>query len=196
MDGYTGNPGYLVWNPAARLPTMRHCDKKSAVAESERLARALTAALSALESEGWVLVPLEPTEAMIYQGHHEIDWNRNGQNTSVPRHGSQKEPIDGELVGTFCEDDIRDSYRAMLASRPAPTALIAEVERLRAEAETIRDLVLSEAAKVANEKRDEYEEECTVEWQASNDQQSIIAGAKADACVAVAAAILTLTGEK
>lgn len=58
------------------------------------------------------------------------------------------------------------------------------------------DLVLSEAAKVANEKRDEYEEECTVEWQASNDQQSIIAGAKADACVAVAAAILTLTGEK
>jgi hypothetical protein len=40
MDGYTGNPGYLVWNPAARLPTMRHYDKKSAVAESERLARA------------------------------------------------------------------------------------------------------------------------------------------------------------
>lgn len=79
---------------------------------------------------------------------------------------------------------------------PATLALIAEVERLRAEAETIRDLVLSEAAKVANEKRDEYEEECTVEWQASNDQQSIIAGAKADACVAVAAAILTLTGEK
>lgn len=90
------------------------------------LARALTAALSALESEGWVLVPLEPTEAMIYQGHHEIDWNRNGQNTSVPRHGSQKEPIDGELVGTFCEDDIRDSYRAMLASRPAPTAPASE----------------------------------------------------------------------
>lgn len=88
--------------------------------------RALTAALSALESEGWVLVPLEPTEAMIYQGHHEIDWNRNGQNTSVPRHGSQKEPIDGELVGTFCEDDIRDSYRAMLASRPAPTAPASE----------------------------------------------------------------------
>ena len=36
---------------------------------------ALTAALSALESEGWVLVPVEPTEAMLSaMTRHNADW--------------------------------------------------------------------------------------------------------------------------
>jgi hypothetical protein len=37
--------------------------------------RVLTAALSALESEGWVLVPVEPTEAMLSaMARHNENW--------------------------------------------------------------------------------------------------------------------------
>lgn len=58
-----------------------------------------------------VLVPREPTEAMIVAGHREIDWCRNDQNTHRPGHPSQTEG-----GGSSCGDDVRDAYRAMIAA--------------------------------------------------------------------------------
>lgn len=64
--------------------------------------------------EGWVLVPVEPTEEMIVDGHKQIDWCRNDQNTHRPGHPSQKP--DG--VGSDCGEDIRDAWAAMLTAAP------------------------------------------------------------------------------
>ncbi len=61
-------------------------------------------------SGDYVVVPREPTEAMIWAGHHEIDWCRNGQATHIPDHPSQID--DG--VGTTCKQDICDAWIAML----------------------------------------------------------------------------------
>jgi len=74
-------------------------------------AAALVAAETGLE---WVMVPREPTEAMIVAGHKQIDWCRNDQNTHRPGHPSQKP--DG--VGSDCGEDVADAWRAMLAASP------------------------------------------------------------------------------
>lgn len=76
----------------------------------------LIAALRAIAPGGpLVVMPRELTKEMIWAAHQEIDWCRNTQNTAYPRHETQKENIGGEPIGTFCEDDIRDAYRAMIA---------------------------------------------------------------------------------
>ena len=79
-------------------------ERSKAMFKSESRA-ALTAALTALESEGWVLVPVEPTEAMLSaMTRHNADWL------------SDKGPYPRS----------RRVYSAMLASRPAPTAPASE----------------------------------------------------------------------
>lgn len=76
----------------------------------------ILAALRAIAPGGpLVVMPRELTKEMIWAAHQEIDWCRNTQNTAYPRHETQKENIGGEPIGTFCEDDIRDAYRAMIA---------------------------------------------------------------------------------
>lgn len=78
--------------------------------------RTLSDALRAIAPGGpLVVMPRELTKEMIWAAHQEIDWCRNTQNTAYPRHETQKENIGGEPIGTFCEDDIRDAYRAMIA---------------------------------------------------------------------------------
>ena len=64
-----------------------------------------------------VMVPREPTEAMIRAMHHQIDWCRNDQDTSDPVKPDQKLVIGGESFGTYCRDDLVDAYRAMLSAR-------------------------------------------------------------------------------
>lgn len=65
--------------------------------------------------DGWVMVPKEPTPEMIFNGHHQIDWCRNDQNTHEVEHPSQT--ADG--IGTTCGQDILDAWRAMLSAVPA-----------------------------------------------------------------------------
>jgi len=69
-------------------------------------------AIRALEptSGEYVVVPREPTEAMILAGHHQIDWCRDDQQTHIPEHPSQQH----EGLGTTCKQDICDAWTAML----------------------------------------------------------------------------------
>lgn len=60
---------------------------------------------------GLIIVPVEPTEAMISKGHNEIDWCRNYQNTEEVDHESQT--LGGS---TSCKTDITDAYKAMIAA--------------------------------------------------------------------------------
>lgn len=70
--------------------------------------------------EGWKLVPVEPTNKMLYDGHHEIDFDRNGQNTEALVDATH---LGENGVGTTIEQDMRDAWAAMLASAPvAPAA--------------------------------------------------------------------------
>ncbi len=64
---------------------------------------------------GWRLVPIEPTEKMIYRGHHRIDFDRSVQNTFDPHDENQR----GSLrTGTTCAEDVREAYQAMLGAAP------------------------------------------------------------------------------
>jgi hypothetical protein len=65
---------------------------------------------------------------------------------------------------------------------------IAEIDRLKSEL----NAAYERAAKVADAKRDEYEEACAVEWQASNDDHSLRMGDKSDVAVEIATAIRNL----
>ena len=79
--------------------------------------------------EGWKLVPVEPTEAMLEAAHRQIDWCRNEQNTRTIDHPSQS---DGG--GTNCRKDLQDAWSEALAASPTPpTAQPGDVERLRSE---------------------------------------------------------------
>lgn len=62
-------------------------------------------------AEDWVLVPREPTEAMLSKGHREIDWHRDGQSTFPNEHPSQT-----DAGGTSCKQDLIDAWKAMLAA--------------------------------------------------------------------------------
>ena len=75
--------------------------------------------------DGWVLVPMEPTEAMLAEGHRNIDWGRDRQNTSVNEHPSQT-----DFGGTSCKTDLSDAYTAMLSAAPSPTAALQAGEEL------------------------------------------------------------------
>lgn len=89
----------------------------------QRVARAI---LSAARDEGraeglggeWVMVPREPTEAMLAAGHQQIDWWRDGQETLTNDHQSQTPGG----VGTNCKQDLQDAWKAMLEALPAPPA--------------------------------------------------------------------------
>lgn len=70
----------------------------------------------AVTRHGWKPVPVEPTEAMLTAGHHQIDWCRNGQSTNVNEHPSQTEVIGGVTCGTTCKKDLQDAWAAMLAA--------------------------------------------------------------------------------
>lgn len=63
-----------------------------------------------------VVVPREPTEAMIFAMHHQIDWCRDDQNTYALEHTSQTD----NGIGTTCKQDILDAYRAMISAAPLP----------------------------------------------------------------------------
>ena len=65
--------------------------------------------------EDWKLVPVEPTEEMLFKGHMEIDFDRNAQNTLELEHPSQTD--DG---GTSIRTDMTDAWVAMLAAAPKP----------------------------------------------------------------------------
>ena len=65
--------------------------------------------------EDWKLVPVEPTEEMLFKGHMEIDFDRNAQNTLELEHPSQTD--DG---GTSIRTDMTDAWVAMLAAAPTP----------------------------------------------------------------------------
>ena len=74
-------------------------------------------ALSALDAAGMVVVPKEPTEAMIAAGHQQIDWCRTDEKTNTPYDPSQVFMTGGVRAGTYCGEDIADAYRAMLAAK-------------------------------------------------------------------------------
>jgi hypothetical protein len=57
---------------------------------------------------------------------------------------------------------------------------------------TAREAALEEAAKVADDKRAEYEEACAVECEEGNDEYSMRMGDKSDVCVELATAIRAL----
>lgn len=70
--------------------------------------------LQAIEDAGFAVVPVEPTDVMLKEGHRQIDWCRNHQNTATFDHPSQNEY--GE---TNCREDLIDAYKAMLeAAKP------------------------------------------------------------------------------
>lgn len=64
---------------------------------------------------GWRLVPVEPTDKMIYRGHHRIDFDRSAQNTFDPHDENQRGAL---RTGTTCAEDMREAYQAMLAAAP------------------------------------------------------------------------------
>jgi hypothetical protein len=80
-----------------------------------------------------VIAPVEPSEEMILKGHHQIDWCRDKQDTSVPEHETQRWKFGNKTGGTTCGDDIRDAYRAMLAAGkyalPAGKHVIVDAQR-------------------------------------------------------------------
>lgn len=88
-----------------------------AYTECEYCGRPLQSIRALKPATDYVVVPREPTEAMISEMHDQIDWCRNDQDTSQPRHDSQKVCMSGTWVGTFCEDDIRDAYAAMINTK-------------------------------------------------------------------------------
>jgi hypothetical protein len=84
-------------------------------------ATSFLALLSPLAAGTHVIAPVEPTEEMILKGHHQIDWCRDKQDTSVPEHETQRWTVGKETGGTTCGDDIRDAYRAMLSANQKAT---------------------------------------------------------------------------
>ena len=68
-------------------------------------------------SQGWRLVPVEPTTRMISRGHHRIDFDRSCQSTFDPYDESQR---GGLKIGSTCAEDLREAYQAMLAAAPKP----------------------------------------------------------------------------
>ena len=79
------------------------------------------------EPDGWVLVPKEPTEAMLWAGHMKIDFDRGGQNTLKLEDPSQTQvvdPKDGTVLNveeaTTVRQDMIDAWEAMLAAAPKP----------------------------------------------------------------------------
>ena len=70
---------------------------------------ALTAHTEWLRGNGYAVVPVEPTEAMLKAGHQQIDWCRDSQDTATYDHPSQN-----KQGGTNCKTDVSDAYRAMI----------------------------------------------------------------------------------
>lgn len=85
--------------------------------EVERQVRLVLEAAAPAIPEGWVMVPVEPTEAMLAKGHHMIDWWRTDQPTNTNDNPLQKPGG----VGTNCKEDLQDAWRAMIDARPLPT---------------------------------------------------------------------------
>ena len=64
---------------------------------------------------GWRLVPIEPTDKMIYRGHHRVDFDRSAQNTFDPHDENQRGAL---RTGSTCAEDLREAYQAMLGAAP------------------------------------------------------------------------------
>ena len=76
---------------------------------------------SAQAVAGWQMVPVKPTEDMLWRGHMKIDFDRSGQNTYELEHESQE--------GSTIRTDMLDAWAAMLASAPStpPPAMVGAV---------------------------------------------------------------------
>jgi len=92
--------------------------------------------------EDWKLVPVEPTEEMLFKGHMEIDFDRNAQNTLELEHPSQTD--DG---GTSIRTDMTDAWVAMLAAAPTPP-----VSEDRKDAERFRFMLDDHAEKTTRQR--------------------------------------------
>ena len=78
---------------------------------------------SAQAVAGWQMVPVKPTEDMLWRGHMKIDFDRSGQNTYELEHESQE--------GSTIRTDMLDAWAAMLASAPStPPPAVVEAEAL------------------------------------------------------------------
>ena len=107
------------------VSVVHHCDpiEGQPSRQIERIGRDAESAIAAWNRraspasvpEDWKLVPVEPTEEMLFKGHMEIDFDRNAQNTLELEHPSQTD--DG---GTSIRTDMTDAWVAMLAAAPTP----------------------------------------------------------------------------
>lgn len=70
----------------------------------------------AARAEGYVLVPVEPTEAMVSAGMSEIDWCRDEQVQDKFRPFLKLNQDGSSYSGTSPGEDVRDAYRAMIAA--------------------------------------------------------------------------------
>lgn len=105
-----GLTNYVEYRPELR-------DAERSLEKIEADARALDAAPAPapapLIPEGWQLVPKEATEAMLHDGHMQIDFDRSDQNTYELEHESQTKDC-----GTTIRQDMREAWTAMLAAAP------------------------------------------------------------------------------
>lgn len=69
-----------------------------------------------LPAEGYVLMPVEPTEAMVSAGMSEIDWCRDEQVQDKFRPFLKLNQDGSSYSGTSPGEDVRDAYRAMIAA--------------------------------------------------------------------------------
>lgn len=67
---------------------------------------AAEAALTALEEEGWAVVPVEPTKEMVEAGDEAMDWDSSDTN--------------GRWYVHYSDGDAAKSWAAMLAAAPKP----------------------------------------------------------------------------
>lgn len=73
-----------------------------------------------------VMVPREPTEAMVCAGMSEIDWCRDDQVQDKFRPFEKLNQDGSTYAGTSPGEDVQDAYRAMLAAAPALSAAPAQ----------------------------------------------------------------------
>lgn len=91
---------------------------------SEKEARAFLAALRDMEPVASdppraIIAPCDPTPEMISAGHQQIDWCRDKEKTDTPYDESQvTRDKYGNQLGTYCGQDLKDAWIAMLAARP------------------------------------------------------------------------------
>ena len=73
--------GHAVRNLKAWGTVTLDEDRLAALLAAARAEAAPVVSAPSSPGDGWVMVPREPTEAMLAAGHQQIDWCRNGQRT-------------------------------------------------------------------------------------------------------------------